>query len=101
MRINIGMVFDCPSSKTRPDSLADNFGHLIYISYGQPRLNRGCHKKPVIITYHDLQIVEPLYKEERSMPEYRNFAIDGAFRVILGGKFGLGTGPGNDGDGVY
>jgi len=55
----------------------------------------------VIITYHDLQNPEPLRKEKRSILEYRNFAIVGAFRVILGGKFGLGTGPGNDGVGVY
>jgi len=27
--------------------------------------------------------------------------IGGAFRVILGGEFGLGTGPGNDEVGVY
>jgi len=55
----------------------------------------------VIITYHDLQITEPLRKEGRSIHEYRNFARDGAFRVIQGGEFGLGTGPGNDGIGVY
>jgi len=51
----------------------------------------------VIITYHDLQITEPLRKEGRSIHEYRKIAIDRAFKVIQGGEFGLGTEPRSDG----
>ena len=61
----------------------------------------AAHKKPVIITNDDLQNPELLRKEKRSILEYRNFAIVGAFKVNQVGEFGLGTGPGNDGVGVY
>ena len=60
----------------------------------------AARKKPVIITYHDLQSPEPFRKKERSIPKNRNFAIDRAFRVIQVGELGLWTGPGPNGVGV-